>query len=127
MRFNRQEITLISENSALEGELKASEGLIILGSFKGRIDSKTLEISPNGKVIGSVEAVNIAISGYFEGELVCHALLQIYKTATVKGKVAYGTLSVEAGSRIDAEVFEFASMDTKLVPFYTPRVQSEEK
>jgi cytoskeletal protein CcmA (bactofilin family) len=127
MRFRRQEITLISENSSLEGKLKASEGLIILGSFKGEIDSKTLEISLNGKVIGSVEAVNITISGYFEGELVCHALLTINKTATVKGKVAYGTLSVEPGSRIEAEIVQFESMDTKLVPFYTPRVQSEKK
>ena len=127
MRFRRQEITLISENSSLEGKLKASEGLIILGSFKGEIDSKTLEISLNGKVIGSVEAVNITISGYFEGELICHALLTINKTATVKGKVAYGTLSVEPGSRIEAEIVQFESMDTKLVPFYTPRVQSEKK
>jgi cytoskeletal protein CcmA (bactofilin family) len=127
MGFNRQEITVISENSSVEGELKASEAVIILGSFKGRIDSKTLEINPDGKVIASVEAVNITISGYFEGELVCHALLRIYKTATVKGKVAYGTLSVEPGSRIEAEVFQFESMDTKLVPFYTPKVQSENK
>jgi cytoskeletal protein CcmA (bactofilin family) len=83
MRSKRQEITLISENSSVEGKLKASEGLIILGSFKGDIDSKTLEISLSGKVIGSVEAANITISGYFEGELVCHSLLTIAKTAKV--------------------------------------------
>ena len=127
MRSKRQEITLILENSSLEGKLKASEDLIILGSVAGEIESKSLDIGPNGKVMGIVEAVNITISGYFEGELVCHALLTINKTATVKGKVAYGTLSVEPGSRIEAEVFQFESMDTNLVPFYTPRVQSEKK
>ena len=127
MRSKRQEITLILENSSLEGKLKASEDLIILGSVAGEIESKTLDIGPNGRVMGSVEAVNITISGYFEGELVCHALLTINKTATVKGKVAYGTLSVEPGSRIEAEVFQFESMDTNLVPFYTQRVQSEKK
>jgi cytoskeletal protein CcmA (bactofilin family) len=127
MRFKRQEITLILENSCLEGKLKTSEDLIILGSFTGDIESKTLEIGLNGKVSGSAEAVNITISGYFEGELVCHAFLTINKTATVKGKVAYGTLSVEPGSRIEAEVFQFESMDTKLVPFYIPRVQSKKK
>lgn len=127
MRSKRQEITLILENSSLEGKLKACEDLIILGSVAGEIESKTLDIGPNGRVMGSVEAVNITISGYFEGELVCHALLTINKTATVKGKVAYGTLSVEPGSRIEAEVFQFESMDTNLVPFYTPRVQSEKK
>jgi cytoskeletal protein CcmA (bactofilin family) len=54
-------------------------------------------------------------------------MLTINKTATLKGKVAYGTLSVELGSQIEAEVFQFESMDTKLVPFYTPKVQSENK
>ena len=127
MRSKRQEITLISENSSVEGKLKASEGLIILGSFKGDIDSKTLEISLSGKVIGSVEAANITISGYFEGELVCHSLLTISKTAKVKGKVAYGTLSVEPGGMIEAELFQFESMDTKLIPFYDPKRQSNKK
>ena len=59
MRFNRQEITFIWENSSLEGKLKASEDLIILGSFEGEIESKILDIGPNAKVISSVEAVNI--------------------------------------------------------------------
>ena len=120
MGSKRQGVTLISENSSIEGKLKASEGLIILGSFKGDIESKTLEIGISGKVNGTVEAVNISVSGHFEGELVCHSLLTITKAATVKGMVAYGTLSVEPGSQIEAEVFQFESMDTKLVPFYTP-------
>lgn len=128
MLFKRQELTLILENSKVEGKLKASEeDLIILGSFKGDIESKTLEIGLNGKVIGSVEAANVTISGYFEGELVCHSLLTITKAATVKGKVAYGTLSVETGGLIEAELFQFESMDTKLIPFYDPKRQSKKK
>ena len=127
MGSKRQGVTLISENSSIEGKLKASEGLIILGSFKGDIESKTLEIGISGKVNGTVEAVNISISGHFEGELVCHSLLTITKAATVKGMVAYGTLSVEPGSQIEAEVFQFESMDTKLIPFYTPKFQSKKK
>ena len=122
-----QEINLIAENSSIEGELKASGGLIVLGSFKGLIESKSLEISLSGRVVGNVEAVNITISGYFEGELVCHSLLTIAKTAKVKGKVAYGTLSVEPGGLIEAELFQFESMDTKLIPFYNQKRLSERK
>ena len=125
MPSNRQGISLISEKSSAEGKIEASEGLIILGSFKGDIESKTLEIGTSGEVIGNVEAVNITISGYFEGELVCHSLLTVTKAATLKGKVAYGNLSVELGGQIEAEVFQFESMDTKLVPFYTPEDQSK--
>ena len=127
MRSKKQKITLISEDASIEGKLEVSEGLIILGSFEGDIESKTLEIGLNAKVIGNVEAANITISGYFEGELVCHSLLTITKAATVKGKVAYGTLSVEPGGLIEAELFQFESMDTKLIPFYDPKARSKRK
>jgi cytoskeletal protein CcmA (bactofilin family) len=125
MRSKRQEFTLISENSSGEGELKVSGSLVLLGSFKGDIESETLEIGPNGRFIGNVEATNITISGYFEGELVCHSLLAINKAATVKGKIACCTLSVEPGGMIKAELFQFESMDTKLIPFYDPKRQSK--
>lgn len=127
MRSKKQKITLISEDASIEGELKVAESLVLLGSFKGDLESKTLEIGLNAKVIGSVEAANITISGYFEGELVCHSLLTIAKTARVKGKVAYGTLSVEPGGLIEAELFQFESMDTKLIPFYDPKRKSKRK
>jgi len=127
MRSKKQKITLISEDASIEGELKVAESLVLLGSFKGDLESKTLEIGLNAKVIGSVEAANITISGYFKGELVCHSLLTIAKTARVKGKVAYGTLSVEPGGLIEAELFQFESMDTKLIPFYDPKRKSKRK
>jgi cytoskeletal protein CcmA (bactofilin family) len=127
MRSKKQKITLISEDASIEGELKVSESLVLLGSFKGDIESKTLEIGLNAKVIGSVEAVNINISGHFEGELVCHSLLTITKAATVRGRVAYGTLSIESGGLIEAELFQSESMDTKLIPFYNPKEQSKRK
>lgn len=127
MRSKPQKITLISEDCSIKGKLKVSEGLIILGSFEGDIESKTLEISLNGKVTGSAEAVNINISGYFEGELICHSLLTIAKTATVRGRVAYGTLTLESGGLVEAELFQFESMDTKLIPFYDPKRQSKKE
>ena len=127
MRSKKQKITLISEDASIEGELKVAESLVLLGSFKGDLESKTLEIGLNAKVIGSVEAANITISGYFEGELVCHSLLTIAKTARVKGKVAYGTLSVEPGGLIEAELLQFESMDNKLIPFYDPKRKSKRK
>ena len=127
MRSKKQKITLISEDASIEGNLEVSESLVLLGSFKGDIESKTLEIGLNAKVMGSVEAANITISGYFEGELVCHSLLTIAKTAKVKGKVAYGTLSVEPGGLIEAELFQFESTETKLVPFHDPKRQTKKK
>jgi cytoskeletal protein CcmA (bactofilin family) len=99
--------------------------VIIMGSFTGSIISSVLEIFKDGKAFGSIEAENITIAGYFEGELACSALLTIAKTGTVRGRVAYGTLSVELGGQIDAEVFQLESTDTKLIPFQRKGVHSD--
>ena len=125
MRTKTKDITIISEKSDIEGKLKMPGKVMILGSFTGSIISRTLEIFKDGKAFGSIEAENVIIAGYFEGELACSGLLTITKTATVKGRVAYGTLLVELGGVLDAEVFQLESRDTKLVPFHPKGVHSD--
>ena len=98
---------------------------MILGSFTGSINCSTLEIFKDGKAVCTIEAENVIIAGYFEGELACSGLLTIAKTGKVKGRVAYGTLLVELGGVLDAEVFQLESRDTKLVPFHPKGVHSD--
>ena len=125
MRIKSEDITIISETSSLKGELKMLGNVIIMGSFTGSIISRTLEIFKDGKAFGSIEAENVTIAGYFEGEIACSALLTIAKTGAVRGRVAYGALSVELGGQLDAEVFQLESTDTKLIPFDRKGVHSD--
>ena len=117
MRTKTKDITIISEKSDIEGKLKMPGKVMILGSFTGSIISSVLEIFKDGKAFGSIEAENVTIAGYFEGELACSGLLTIAKTGTVKGRLAYGALSVELGGLLEAEIFQLESTDTKLIPF----------
>ena len=125
MRIKSEDITIISETSSLEGKLEVAGSVIIQGSFKGSITSRTLEIFKDGKAFGIIEAENVTIAGYFEGELVCSGLLTISEPGTVKGRVAYGALSVELGGLLDAEIFRLESTDTKLIPFDRKGVHSD--
>jgi len=125
MRIKSEDITIISETSSLKGELKMPGDVIIMGSFTGSIISRTLEIFKDGKAFGSIEAENVTIAGYFEGELACSGLLTIAKTGTVKGRLAYRALSVELGGLLDAEVFQLESTGTKLIPFQRKGVHSD--
>ena len=125
MRTKTKDITIISEKSDIEGKLKMPGKVMILGSFTGSINSSTLEIFKNAKALGTIEAENVIIAGYFEGELACSGLLTITKTATVKGRVAYGTLLVELGGLLDAEIFQSEPADTKLVTFRPKGVHSD--
>jgi cytoskeletal protein CcmA (bactofilin family) len=125
MRIKSEDITIISETSSLKGELKMPGNVIIMGSFTGSIISRTLEIFKDGKTFGSIEAENVTIAGYFEGELACSGLLTIAKTGTVKGRLAYGALSVELGGLLEAEIFQLESTDTKLIPFDRKKPHTE--
>ena len=125
MRIISEDITIISETSSLKGKLKMSGNVILMGSFTGSIISRTLEIFKDSKAFGSIEAEDVTIAGHFEGELACSGLLTIAKTGMVKGRVAYGTLLVELGGVLDAEVFQLESRDTKLVPFHPKGVHSD--
>jgi cytoskeletal protein CcmA (bactofilin family) len=120
-----KDITVISEKSDIEGKLNMAGKVMILGSFTGSINCSTLEIYKDGKAVGTIEAENVIIAGYVEGELACSGLLTIAKTGKVKGRVAYGTLLVELGGLLDAEVFQLESRDTKLVPFHPKGVHSD--
>jgi cytoskeletal protein CcmA (bactofilin family) len=125
MRNKTKDITIISEKSDIEGKMKMPGKVMILGSFTGSINCSTLEIFIDGKAVGTIEAENIIIAGYVEGELACSGLLTIAKTGKVKGRVAYGNLLVEFGGILDAEVFQLESRDTKLVPFHPKGVHSD--
>jgi cytoskeletal protein CcmA (bactofilin family) len=125
MGIQSEDITIISETSSLEGKLKMLGDVIIMGSFRGSITSRTLKILKDAKVVGNIEAENVAIAGYFEGELACSGLLTIAGSGTVKGRVAYGALSVEFDGILDAEIFQLESTDTKLIPFDRKKPHTE--
>ena len=125
MGIKSEDITIISEKSSLEGKLRMSGNVIIQGSFKGSIISRTLEIFKNAKVIANIEAEDVTIAGYFEGEMACSGLLTIVESGTVKGSVAYVALSVERGGLLDAEIFQLESTDMKLIPFDRKKPHTE--
>ena len=125
MRIKSEDITIISEKSSLEGKLEVQGNVLIQGSFKGSIVSHTLEIFKDAKVVGNIEAENVTIAGYFEGELACSGSLTIVESGTVKGRVAYGALSVAFGGLLEAEIFQLESTDTKLIPFDRKKPHTE--
>ena len=125
MRIKSEDITVISETSSIEGKLEMLGDVVIMGSFRGSIISRSLEIVKDAKVLGNAKAKNVTIAGYFEGELVCSGLLTIVEPGTVKGSVAYGALSVEYGGILDAEIFGLESTDTKLIPFDRKKPHTE--
>ncbi len=125
MGIKSEDITIISEKSSLEGKLEVPGNVLIQGSFTGGLNCSTLEIFKDAKVVGNIEAEDVTIAGYFEGEMACSGLLTIVESGTVKGRVAYVALSVERGGLLDAEIFQLESTVTKLIPFDRKKPDTE--
>ena len=94
--------------------------MILCGNFEGTITCTTLETGVDSKVSAKVAAGDIIISGFFEGEIVCHNVLTVARTARVFGKISYGTLTVEPGGIIEGSTSKLESRDKKVVSISEP-------
>jgi cytoskeletal protein CcmA (bactofilin family) len=78
-----QEITIISDDVKIDGNLRFSRSVKIDGEVSGDIKSdETLAIGRNAKVRANIKTNNAIISGYFEGKM--HASGQVEITSTGK-------------------------------------------
>jgi cytoskeletal protein CcmA (bactofilin family) len=116
-----KELTIIPENTKLEGGIEAAGRVLVIGSFTGTMKANALEVFKGGSVNATVEVEDAVIGGEFEGEMVCNAELLITSKAVVKGRLLYGSLRVESGVLINASVSKLESEDRKLLAFQQRR------
>ena len=112
---NSERISIIGENCRLNGNMEAPSKVILCGNFEGTISCNTLETEVDSKVSAKIIAGDVVISGFFEGEIVCHNVLTVARTGKVFGKVSYGTLTVEPGGIIEGNTSKLESRDNKVL------------
>ena len=112
-----EELTVIPENTKLEGHVEALGKVVVYGSFMGTVKCSTLEVCKGSSVSAKAEVETAAIGGDFEGEMICNGRLHITSTGTAKGRLLYRSLFVELGGSLECTVSKLESEDTKLLPF----------
>jgi len=95
--------------------MEAPSKVILCGNFEGTISCNTLETEVDSKVSAKIIAGDVVISGFFEGEIVCHNVLTVARTGRVFGKVSYGILTVEPGGIIEGNTSKLESRDNKVL------------
>jgi len=108
-------MSIIGENCRLNGHMETPSTLILCGDFEGTISCNSLETGVGSKVSAKINAGNVIISGFFEGEIVCHDVLTVAKTGKVRGKISYGTLTVEPGGVIEGNTSRLESREKKVL------------
>lgn len=110
--------TIIAESCGLEGSIETQGTIVVFGSITGKIKCSGLEIWKDGRVYADVEAENVNVGGYFEGEMICNGRLSVYSTGTVTGKVSYRTLSIEPRGQMEGAASRLKPQDRTARPIY---------
>jgi len=105
---------VIAKETKIVGEIVAQGNIRIEGTVEGTLRSeKKVVIGDSAKVIGNINAVDIEISGFIEGQVKCSETLYLKKTAVIKGDMFTNKLVVENGAVFNGkcQMTEDVSMD----------------
>jgi cytoskeletal protein CcmA (bactofilin family) len=96
---------IVGQGIKLKGEISACDRLIVEGHVEVTLnDTRTVEIKPSGRFIGSCEVEQAEISGTYEGDLTVRGRLSVHASGMVTGNIHYGELELERGGRIAGEL-----------------------
>jgi cytoskeletal protein CcmA (bactofilin family) len=108
--------TLIGDSCNIDGVINVRGKLVIDGSIEGTIKCETLVTGPSSKIKAQVNASNVTLRGFIEGDVYVQQHLNIASTGKLVGSVSYGTLSIEPGGKLDGKLSRLEAKDKKLIP-----------
>ncbi len=89
----------IVEGTTIKGDIISQADFRLDGQLHGNFKSNgKLVVGPAGSITGDISCENADFEGKFEGKLEISDLLNVKATATIKGQVMVGRLSMEPGA-----------------------------
>ena len=85
-------------------EVSDCDTLVVEGRIEATLDSRVLQIAPNGIFCGTVAVDTAEIHGKLEGDLTVRKQLVIHATGKVSGKIRYAKIKVEEGAELAGEI-----------------------
>ncbi len=102
MERNTQQ-NIIAKGTSITGDIISKGPFRIDGTIEGNIktDGKIV-IGKTGKVVGTLEGVNLDVEGHFSGKLILNGTLSLKSSAVIDGEVTISKLSVDPGATFNA-------------------------
>lgn len=100
--------TVLGRQDRSRGDLHIGGGVRVDGVVRGNIepssDHCSVIVSAGGHVEGDIHAGRARIDGTVTGNLRIDGHLDVSAGAVITGDIAYGSMTVEAGGRIDGRI-----------------------
>lgn len=101
---DRSRVLVISEDTALKGDVHNGGRIEVYGYIEGSITGDQLIIQPGGRCYGTVKVDSADVYGTVQGEVFVKHLITIRGSGDVSGNVQYGRLAMELGANLSAEL-----------------------
>lgn len=92
-----------SSDLLVEGDIRTTGVANIHGTIQGNVTADKANIFTEARVSGDVTASEVLVSGRVVGEVTGNRV-SFERTSEVSGIVKYGTLAVEPGAVVDAQI-----------------------
>ncbi len=103
-RVSKEAIScLISKEMHISGEITFKGKARIDGTVEGNIQGEYLVLSKTGRVNGDLELDALICHGAIEGNIQAK-LVTAHATATIRGRMTAGSLTVEPGAVLEGEI-----------------------
>ena len=102
-RSGRIQHSIIGAGTMLTGDLFGDGDITIEGAVEGSINCRTLTLSGEPTINGSVDADAVHVCGTFNGDVRASKVV-LTKKARMTGNVTYETLEVHPGARFEGKV-----------------------
>lgn len=91
---------IIGRSIILKGELSANEDLLIEGQFEGTVNLQDhcLTIGSNGKVKAEIQARQVVILGFVNGNISAREKIEVRRSGNVTGDLTSASIAIEEGA-----------------------------
>ena len=97
--------SLIAQDDTFEGQLKTTNGVRVLGTVRGGIESeRSVRVESGAHVEADITAEEVVIAGTYSGNLTCRNRVEITSTGRVSGKLDTVKLFLHEGGFFDGEL-----------------------
>ena len=98
--------TVIGRSVTIRGELSGNEDLYMDGIVEGTITlpGSRLTVGPNARVMADLDARDVVIYGFVEGNIRATGRIELRESAEVQGDIAAERLSIEENASIKGRV-----------------------
>jgi cytoskeletal protein CcmA (bactofilin family) len=97
--------SLIAQEDTFEGTLRTANGVRVLGTVSGTIESQRyVRVEEGAHVEADITAQEVVIAGIYRGNLTCHDRVEIASSGRVRGKLDTHKLSLHEGGFFDGEL-----------------------